>query len=215
MRALIIANGSSPPRKIVRVLQSHADLVVCADGGANRARAYGIKPHVIIGDFDSISRSTRTFFSRVPVLAVSDQESTDLEKAIEFCIQRRVKFIDVVGATGARVDHAAGNLGCFKKFGSRVRLRFVDSFGLLTQVRRSLRISADIGDKLSLIPLDRCVGVTTENLKYPLQNDLLELGVREGTSNEATGTTVRISLKRGTLLLYRFLKKKYFSQALI
>jgi thiamine pyrophosphokinase len=60
------------------------------------------------------------------------------------------------------------------------------------------------GAKISLIPVDRCTGVTTTNLKYPLKNALLETGVREGISNEATGRSATVSVAKGTLLLFRF-----------
>ncbi len=69
---------------------------------------------------------------------------------------------------------------------------------------KKIEFTATVGEKISLIPLERCKGVTTHNLKYRLQNESLELGIREGISNEATGRKVTISVKRGTLLLYRF-----------
>ena len=117
MRALVIAYGEIPPRTIVRKLAGSADLVVCADAGANSARTLGVRPDVVIGDMDSISLATKRFFRGVPVMFIGDQNSTDLEKALEFCIQRGFRSIDVVGATGGRLDHTTGGLGCFKKFG--------------------------------------------------------------------------------------------------
>ena len=184
-----------------------ADLVVCADGGANSARRLGVKPDVILGDFDSITPHTRRFFRTVPQLFMEDQNSTDMEKALKYCVERRVSSADVVGALGGRIDHAMGNLGCFKKFGNRLHLRFVDVRSELTLVKRSVRLSVNIGDELSLIPLDRCSGVSTTNLKYSLRNDLLETGVRAGISNVATARTVGVRVRRGTLLLYRMRKK--------
>lgn len=204
MRGLIIANGTLPRRSTVRTLAAAADVIVCADGGANGARKLGIRPDVILGDFDSITPSTKKFFRAIPVMLIEEQNRTDMEKAIDYCIRRRIASVDVVGATGDRIDHTTGNLWCFKKFGDRVRLRFIDSVGVLTQIRGSIRLSMEIGERLSLIPLDRCSGVTTANLKYPLHNDLLELGVKEGISNEATGTSVKITVRQGTMLLFRF-----------
>lgn len=204
MHALIIANGALPSRRVIQKLVSSAEIIVCADGGANAARRLHIKPDVILGDLDSIVPSTRKFFHGTPLLQIDDQNSTDMEKALTYCTERGVKSVDVVGATGDRLDHTTGNLGCFKKFGNQMQLRFVDSFGELALIRSSVKLLMDIGDKLSLIPLERCTGVTTSNLKYLLHNDLLELGVHEGISNEAVGKEVTISVQHGTLLLYRF-----------
>ena len=133
-----------------------------------------------------------------------DQESTDLEKALEFCVKRRISSVDIVGASGKRTDHTFGGLGCFKKYGNRMNLRMIDSCGVLQLVRRKIRLQTRPGETISLIPLDRCRGIKTAHLKFALDNDVLELGVRDGISNEATANDVTISVKKGTLLVYRF-----------
>lgn len=207
MKALIIANGALPPLQIVRKLVKSADTVVCADGGANAARKLNITPDVIVGDMDSISLATKKFFRGVPLLFIEDQNSTDLEKALEVCIQRGFTTVNVVGATGERVDHTTGSLGCFKKFGRGVELTFFDPIGEISLIRQKTRFRCKKGEKLSLIPLDRCEGVSTKNLKYMLSKEILELGIREGISNEATSSDVSIRVNRGTLLAYRFYPK--------
>jgi len=207
MHALIIANGTVPSRRLVRKLASTADIVVCADGGANIARRLHIRPDVIVGDFDSMAPATKKFFREIPQLATPDQNSTDMEKALQYCVERRITSADVVGALGGRVDHTLGNLGCFKRFGRRLHLRFVDSFAELFLVQQSIRISVNRGDELSLIPLDRCTGISTTNLKYSLHNDLLETGIRDGISNVATARTVGVRVRHGTLLVYRIRNK--------
>lgn len=204
MRALIIANGTLPSHRLVRRLASAADLVICADGGANHARLTRITPDFIIGDMDSTTPSTIKCFRRVPLILVDDQESTDLEKAIQLCIDMMCTSVDIVGATGDRLDHTTGTLGCFKKFGKKARLQLFDTVGVVSMIEKKIGFATMVGEKISLIPLERCEGITTRNLKYALQNESLELGVREGISNEATGRRVTISVKRGILLLYRF-----------
>ena len=204
MKALIIANGTQPPLTIVRPIAQSADLIICADGGANHALKMNIKPHIIIGDFDSILASTKVYYSNIPQIIDPDQESTDLEKTITYCVTRKVVSVDIVGATGDRLDHTTGTLGCFKKFGEQITLRLVDSIGALTLIRSSLTLQTKMREKLSLIPLEKCTGITTVNMKYELHDDILELGFREGISNEAIAEEVSISVKTGTLLLYRF-----------
>lgn len=205
MHALIIANGTLPRRGIIPDLLEKADIVICADGGANHAVRLKLPADVILGDFDSITRKTLKAFPRATVIASKDQDSTDLEKALEFCLCRKIGSCDIIGATGSRIDHSTGSLGCFKKYGSRIGMRIIDTVGALTLIRKRVVFSAAVGEKISLIPLERCEGVTTKNLFYELHNEPLELGVREGISNQATGDEVTVSVKKGTLLLYRFL----------
>ncbi len=204
MKALIIANGTQPPLTIVRPLAQTAGLIVCADGGANHALHMNIKPSVIIGDMDSILSSTRHYYSHIQQITNTDQNSTDLEKAIVYCIGRGVEAADIVGAVGTRLDHSTGSLGCFKKFRGRIRLRLFDTMAEITMVEGTATYKTSVGDKISLIPLDRCTGIVTCNLKYALDHESLELGVREGISNEATAKEVSVSVEEGTLLVYRF-----------
>jgi thiamine pyrophosphokinase len=53
------------------------------------------------------------------------------------------------------------------------------------------------------MPMGVCRGIVTKGLKYPLRNESLALGVREVSSNEAIGRSVRISVKHGSLLLFK------------
>ena len=207
-RALIIANGVLPLPHVLRRFLSSPDMIICADGGANSARKLRIVPHIILGDFDSITPSTRKYFRKIPQLYYADQESTDLEKALHFCVQCRITSADIVGASGTRIDHTLGALGCFRKYGSQIDLRLIDSSGVLQLVRRNMRLQTHPGETISLIPLDRCRGITTSHLKFALDNDDLETGVRNGISNEATASNVTIRVKSGTLLLYRFHRRE-------
>lgn len=201
---VIIANGTLPPRRIVQQTLSKAKCIICADGGANAARKLRVKPNVIIGDMDSISPLTRRYYKNIPFRFIPNQNSTDLEKALNYCIRHRMRTVCILGATGNRLDHTTGGLGCFKKYGSRLNITMIDKEGIIRQIRKKVNLKTERGERLSLIPLNRCTGVTTKNLKYGLKSGVLELGVREGISNEATAPQVSIRVKKGTLLLYRF-----------
>jgi thiamine pyrophosphokinase len=204
MKALIIANGHLPSVRIVRELVQSANVIVCADGGANHARKLKVKPTIILGDFDSITPATKKYYRSVPKVQINDEQSTDLEKAIAYCIKQKIESADIIGAFGDRLDHTTGSLGCFKKFGKKIELKFVDSVGVLTRINNSETIRTKKGEKLSLIPFGRCVGVSTKNLKYELNNAVMEIGVLEGISNFALSTFITITVRRGILLLYRF-----------
>jgi thiamine pyrophosphokinase len=204
MHALIIANGTVPNPDFVRGLAKFASTIICADGGANHARELGIKPSVIIGDLDSILPSTQTFYHDVEQIQIDDQNSTDLEKAIKYCIDHAITSVDIVGALGTRIDHTTGSLGCFKKFGTLIHIRMIDSEGELTLIRNEVHLDMHKGEKLSLIPLYKCTGISTTNLRYILNDETLELGVRDGISNVAISEKVTIHVVAGTLLLYRF-----------
>jgi thiamine pyrophosphokinase len=203
MNALIIANGELPPPAVVRSLARHADQIVCADGGANHARRLRIRPDIILGDLDSVTGATLRSFRTTALAYVDDQNSTDLEKALWYSVHHGCSTVHVVGGLGSRIDHTAGSLGCVRRFLPFCRVILHDTGGYLQPVGKEIRFAARAGETISLIPLTRCGGVTTVNLRYPLQNEILELGVREGISNVAMKRMVTIGVRRGILLLYR------------
>lgn len=200
--ALILANGAAPSKRLIQTLRKHASIFVCADGGANIAARLKLRPDLIIGDLDSLLATTRKRFPRARSIQIDDQNSTDLEKAITYLIAQGYDHIIVVGAEGKRLDHTVGNMGALAKFGDRVTISFHSDDGILRYVGSGTEFEAELGSTLSLIPLTHCGGITTHGLKYPLKNESLELGVRDGTSNCVISSPVRITVKSGRLLIY-------------
>lgn len=201
-RALILANGTAPTRRLLQAARRHAELFICADGGANTAAQLGQIPDMIIGDLDSIKSSTVKVFRSVLTRRVAEQNSTDLEKAIRFLIRKNYRQIDVLGALGGRVDHVVGNLSTLGKYRRSAGIRFADNSGYLVPVGSSLTWEAVPGTTVSLIPLGRCEGIVTSGLKWELKNGTLELGVRDSTSNIVRSSPFTVSVRRGELLLY-------------
>ena len=201
-KALVICNGDVLSKTKIAPLLREKPFSVCADGGANKARLLGIRPHAIIGDLDSISSRTRNHFSRVETIRIADQNSTDLEKALDFLLKLLIPSATVVGATGGRPDHSLANLSILKKYHKRIRLLFSDPYCDIRIIEGRIVFESTVGSVISLMPLDRCEGIQTIGLKYPLNNESLELGEREGTSNVVISSPVQITVKKGSLLLF-------------
>ncbi|MFH0990641.1 MAG: thiamine diphosphokinase [bacterium] len=206
-RALIIANGEIPRKQTVEHLLNSVQLVVCADGGANAALKYGIRPDAIVGDMDSIHTETRVKFQKAAFVEILDDDATDLEKAIRWTINHQFDHITVVGAMGKRLDHTCGNLGTLAKFYPDAVIVFVDDLGEVHYVGRELSFEAPLRTTISLIPLTRCEGVTTQGVRYALTDETLEIGVREGTSNVVASNPVKVVVQKGNLLLYKLLTR--------
>ena len=206
-KALILANGRPPKKRLLRSLLKETNFFVCADGGANTAASLGLKPNLIIGDLDSIRGRAIRKFSRVPARRINDQNSTDLEKAITYLVRKGFKDIIVIGATGGRLDHAVGNLSVLAKFSKAARTKFVDDEAEVSYIGNEFHFEAPKGTIVSLIPLSLCEGIVTKGLKWELRNETLELGFREGTSNKVVSSPVHIRVRRGDLLLFRVLQE--------
>ncbi len=206
-RALILANGHPPGKRLLTSLMKQVDYFVCADGGANTAAARGVRPDLIIGDLDSISSRTVKKFSSVPARRIADQNSTDLEKALAWLVRRQYTNIIVAGATGGRFDHSIGNLSALVKFSRSAIIRFVDASVEITYVGSEYWFEARPGTVVSLVPVSPCEGIVTKGLKWELRNESLELGRRESTSNVVRSSPVNIRVRGGDLLLFKLSAK--------
>jgi thiamine pyrophosphokinase len=201
-RALILANGNPPGKRLFKKYLLSADLFICADGGANAAVNFGVSPDLIIGDFDSVQNKTLRIFNKAKLQKLKDQNSTDLEKALTAAIRRKCTEITVMGATVGRLDHAMGNLSALAKFSHKAAVKFVDDTGEFVYSGRKTILSIAVGTNISLLPLSRCSGIVTSGLKWDLKNEALQLGIRESTSNVAVSSQVKIKVGNGDLIIY-------------
>ncbi len=199
--ALVICNGEPPSRGLARKFARDVDLIVAADGGANGARRLGIRPHVIIGDLDSITPSTRRFFSSASILRVRRQDNTDLEKALDYLAKRKVNEVTIVGATGNRVDFTLGNFSVVWNYTSSMHLTFVGDGWRAIPVTSSEEIAAPPGTTVSLVPFGSCSGITLKGLQYPLANARMRIG-EIGVSNVVKSSPFRVTVRRGKMILF-------------
>jgi thiamine pyrophosphokinase len=200
--ALVIANGDVPPFATWKELLLDEPLLICADGGADRLWALGVKPHVIIGDLDSLSTATRNHLQDVKVIKVADQSNTDLEKALDYLLSRPCGPVTALGVTGQRGDHTLANFCILLKYHRRMALSFRDAYADIRVVEGGYEFAAAPGIRVSLLPMEPCAGVTTRGLQWDLDNALLAAGVRESISNRILKNPVQITVHSGRLLLF-------------
>lgn len=182
-----------------------SSLFIAADGGAKTAKKLGLRPDIIIGDLDSF---TPDGTERAEIIQDPDQETNDLEKALHAALHRGAIKVVIFGATGKRLDHTLKNLSVMLQFHPKLEdIRFKDRYSMMEIIRSPFKRAVVPGTTLSLFPLSGTVhGITTKGLKYPLSDEMLKNGVRDGNSNEATEPTVEIEFKQGDLLLITNLK---------
>jgi len=204
--ALILANGEPPTKRLMKKLLANSPFFVCADGGANTAARFKLKPSAVIGDFDSATPRSLKALRKTELHKVVDDCSTDLEKTLAWVIDNGARTIVVAGATGGRLDHFVGNLSALVKFSNRAAITFIDDSGEWIFVDRSKDLNLPVGTTVSLIPVSHCDGIVTKGLRWNLNFESLELGIRDGTSNVTLETPVHISVAKGNLVLFHLFK---------
>ncbi len=201
--ALVILNGDKFSRSLLLEFWQKADLKVCADGAAEILRNYQLKPDVILGDLDSISEQTCGYFDSIPILQLSDQNTTDSEKAFQYCIDKSFKHINVVGAFGGRIDHELYNIELLKKVGGTgINIILHTENEKLFLIGKKTEIHEQPGTRISLMPIFGEVRkVELKGVKYPLHDQKLEFGHFSSISNEFLSDTVVIDFSSGELLV--------------
>ncbi len=202
MTAAIICNGYIADYEFHARLIEGCSLVICADGGAYHAKKMRIKPHVILGDFDSCSRGFAEGFPGVKILEYPcEKDETDTELAVQYALSSGEKHIMLLGATGTRLDHTIANLGLLMLIAQRG-----GTGEIINECNRAFLITDKAvvkgkGSQVSLLPYCGDVkGVTLKGFKYPLDDFTLEMGSSRGISNVLMEETGEISIKEGILL---------------
>lgn len=203
MKILILCHGEPPPESLLISERKRCDLFIAADGGAWIALDHGVTPDVVIGDLDSFREECRPA-GPWTIIHNPDQETNDLEKALEHALSSGGKTVVLLGCTGKQLDHTLKNLSVCLQFRHRFdHIRILESGGELFFLPKKWQGRVGTGRTLSLIPFEGPVtGIRTDGLRYPLSHETLQVGVRDGSSNEATQETVTIEHETGNLFLY-------------
>lgn len=200
--ALVILNGETPSDALLFEKWEQYPIKICADGAANFIFNKGLVPDYVIGDLDSISSSVRAELSGKGLIHVMDQNTTDGEKIIYFCQKKNIFSIEVLGALGNRFDHSLYNIEllrlCWEK---EINVRFITDYDEIFLFSKQNIFSGEIGRRISLFPLfGKVRGVVSNGLKYPLSNEVLEMGIFSSISNELSSTKAVVSMSSGFLL---------------
>ncbi|MBI2773049.1 MAG: thiamine diphosphokinase [Chloroflexi bacterium] len=205
MRAVVVAHGDVDPDDLAHVRA--ADLIVAADGGTETLARWGIEPHLVVGDLDSLGAERRARLDpKIVERWPAEKDKTDTELALERAVARGATEIVLLGALGgSRGDHAIANiLALGLDRGSAVPIRLVRG-PLSMRVTRgggTATLDGDPGGVVTLLALGgEASGITTDGLRYPLAGGTLLLGSSRGVSNEIArkGATVRVG--SGLLLI--------------
>jgi len=204
-RALVVGSGDRIDKSRLVSLAEESAHVIAADGGLVFLQECGIDPTAVIGDFDSVPKR---LLETVPVEKRHfdpGQDDTDLEKAIRFAVGQGASHIDVVGATGGRLDHTFNAVSLLLKFDRQnVGITLHDACGQATLCGRSpMLLSGRVGDRISLIPAPQVVALQSDGLRFPLESLSLGFGTRDAVSNVLDIVPATIRWKSGTFLLYR------------
>jgi len=193
--ALIIANGAACSKELMGQLLEWSPLVIVLDNAIERVMELGIKVDVLLGDFDNGFDAEKYKELQYPleIVHTPNQDKTDLEKALDYLIDRKIPAANVIWATGKRADHTITNITNIVRYRNLIKAVILDDHSKVFLLPKKFEKWYPQNTPLSLIPIGKVSGIQTQNLKYKLNNEELTLGYRTGSSN--------VTLKDGFVLI--------------
>lgn len=207
MNCLIVAGGVKPKDEIINYYSEQCELIIGVDKGCNYLFEVKVKPHYIVGDFDSSNLDVIDEIVRQGAVKYQyqcEKNFTDSEEAFELGISKNAKRIIFLGATGQRFDHTLGNLGLLlKALKSGVLSEIVDDRNKMFLINENTVIKRDKEYKyVSFLAYNSKVEeFSIKGAKYNLDKYTLEIGDSRTVSNEFITDEIRLELSNGTILV--------------
>ena len=207
-RVLIVSGGSIDDAFVLDLLEKNGyETVIACDSGMEFFRRNGLYPDLILGDFESADRNTVDYFKEQTKVRLeqfpAQKDWTDTELAVRRGLELEPEHMDLVGATGTRLDHVLGNLQLLALgLEAGVQIFLMDAHNRIRLADRPLKLtkSEQYGDFISLIPYGGEVsGLTLKGMKYPLDGATLRQDVTLGISNEIVDDEALIFFTEGKL----------------
>ena len=189
------------------------DYVIAADRGFDSLVAYGVRPDLAVGDFDSLGhRPSHPNVIQLP----AEKDDTDMVFALRKGLELGYRRFVLLGGVGGRLEHTLGNLQLLDWLACQGGQGFLaGEKTAATCIRDGMSVTfppSMTGYLSVLCNSGRAEGVDLTGLKYPLNGYTLTGSFPLGVSNQFLGQEASVSVKQGSLLLIWEDKGDFYSK---
>lgn len=208
MSTLIVTGGNVNTEFLKKILEENKfETIIAADKGLEALNKINVMPNYIIGDFDSVNKTTLNQYENKNIEITylkPEKDFTDTHMAIKLAIEKRAKHITIIGATGTRMDHTLANIHILNEaLQNNVPTEIINENNRIMLINRKAKLIKNTNYKyVSIIPLTtKITGVTLKGFKYNIENTTINLGESIGVSNEQIEQEALIEIKEGIAIL--------------
>ena len=177
------------------------DIVIAADGGYKYLQQAGIKPDIVIGDFDSLGKAPE---GEKIIRLKPEKDVTHTYAAVSEGMKCGYSRFNIYGASGGRIEHTLANIQLIASLAEKnMQASIFDGSTVITAITaKTLRFDSAYNGYISIFAhSDKCTGVCLRGLKYPLENAELSNLFPLGVSNEFLGVESEIVIGNGTAII--------------
>ena len=208
MSTLIVTGGNVNTELLKKILEENKfETIIAADKGLEALNKINVMPNYIIGDFDSVNKTTLNQYENKNIEITylkPEKDFTDTHMAIKLAIEKRAKHITIIGATGTRMDHTLANIHALNEaLQNNVPTEIINENNRIMLINKKAKLIKNTNYKyVSIIPLTtKITGVTLKGFKYNIENTTINLGESIGVSNEQIEQEALIEIKEGIAIL--------------
>ena len=185
----LIINGEFPISKEIMNQIKSSEIIIAIDGATNTLIDIGITPTISIGDFDSIDVSYKNKISKL--IYTEDQNKTDLEKTLDWCIENDYLSLSIFGISGKSEDHFLGNFFAINEYCDTISCTIYTDYSTITPCVGKTVFNSFKGETVSIISFESNNKVNSTDLKYPLDSYKLSPSPR-ALRNQSLGNNFTI-----------------------
>ena len=202
-RCVIVGGADIRNYQTIWEYQNPDDFNIFCDSGLRHQEWLGLRPHLIVGDFDS---HENPHLDVETIVLPREKDDTDTAFAVKEAVRRGFDDFLLLGAAGGRLDHTLGNVSILlmlHRQGKRAIL--VDDYSEMEIVSKGPAYIDDSFPFFSLLNISGTAeGITVAGAKYPLRDAEIRCTCQYGISNEVLpGGQASVSVGKGELLLIR------------
>lgn len=180
------------------------DLIIAADAGWLHLKKAGVRPDLLVADFDSMEAvSPGCPLIRLPVV----KDDTDTVYAVKAGLERGYRRFVLLGSLGGkRLSHTVANislLAWIREAGGTGELRNGETVVRLFGEGEKVVFGASETGIVSLFAYSERAAVSIRGLQYAGDRIELNNAFPLGVSNHLTGRDAEIEVKEGLVLLIR------------
>jgi thiamine pyrophosphokinase len=182
---------------------------IAVNGGLRFFLKANVVPDLLIGDLDSLQRIPKDLPRCTKVITFpSRKDKTDLQLALEYCLNEKAKSIDIVIPILGGPDHFLGNVMLvnlvdkLKHTRTYPKIRFVNIRYEIVFVQDNSETFDNCQDDIvSVIPLSRRIVLTCRGTEYNVQNVAIRFGDTRSLRNRIVSRKAIFDIKGKALVI--------------